>query len=126
MTKILLTFLISAAMTVAIAYFSGVIRGETGVELLEVENNYWELTATVKNNGDSNATIVAYELLNKADNGTGQWNRVSLSDLNIKLKPGEEQRISLPDKTISENFMVRLFVMNNTGGQYSIDKENID
>jgi len=51
MNKILLTFLISAAMTLAIAYFSGVIKGETGVELLEVQNHYWELIAVVRNDG---------------------------------------------------------------------------
>jgi hypothetical protein len=130
MRKILITLLLSAVMTAAIAYLTHVIRGEMGVKLLEVNNYPSELVAVFRNDGEATATIRGYEFLEKADNGRGaRWDQISLGDLQVTLEPGETRDISLSTNPISGTsggFKVRFFIMNSTRGQYSLDWESGD
>ena len=129
MTKILCTILVSIIITAAVAYFTQVIIGETGVKILEIQHDYAgaDLIAVVMNDGKVNVTIRGYEVFDRAKNGAGKrWNQSSVGDIEITLAPGETQSILLGSRSApsdSQDFKVRLYVMNNVGGKYTITWE---
>jgi len=129
MTKILCTILISIVVTAAVAYLTQVIVGEVGVEILEIQHDYMSgnLIAIVENGGKVNVTIRGYEMFDRAKNGASKrWDQTSMGNVEIKLAPGEKKSISLgshPAPDDSQDFKVRLHVMNNVGRNYTITSD---
>ena len=129
MTKILCTILISIIVTAAVAYVTQVIVGEVGVEILEIQHDYMSgnLVAVVKNGGKVNVTIRGYEMFDKAKNEASRiWDQTSVGNVDIKLPPGETQKISLgshPAPGDSQDIKVRIHVMNNVGRNYTVTSD---
>jgi len=126
MIKILCTILVSIIITAAVAYLTQVIMGEMGVRILEIQHEYagGDLTAVVKNDGKMNVTIRGYEVFDRAKNEAGEmWDQTSMGNIEIKLAPGETQSIILGSRSTlsaSEDFRVRLYVVNDVGGKYTV------